>query len=108
MSESRNSGKKRRVRARACRCVTVNSTVKEGRFQEGKGGLQKNFPRRSRRKHERVSGLKDSPGGSGESSPDQEDLESLGFTPSLANLKWERRLGDKETAHWETGQNEPA
>ena len=29
----------------------------------------------------------------------QEDLQSLGFTPQLAKLKWERRLEDEEPAH---------
>ena len=29
----------------------------------------------------------------------QDDLQSLGITPSLANLKLERSLGDEEPAH---------
>ena len=33
----------------------------------------------------------------------QEDLESLGFTLSLAKLKWEMRLEDEEPAHKMTG-----
>ena len=46
----------------------VDSTVMEGRFQGGERGKAKeNLPRRSRRKHERVSGRKSSPGRSKES-----------------------------------------
>ena len=46
----------------------VDSTVKEGRFLGGKGGkAKKSLPRRGRRKHERVSGRKSSPGRSAES-----------------------------------------
>ena len=45
----------------------VDSTVKEGRFQEGKGrASKKSLPRTSGRKHERVSGRKSSPGRSAE------------------------------------------
>ena len=36
----------------------------------------------------------------------QNDLQSLGFTPSLENLKWERRLGDEEPAHKITDRKE--
>ena len=42
----------------------VDSTVNEGRFQGGERGR---LPRGSRRKHERVSGCKSSPGRSAES-----------------------------------------
>ena len=45
----------------------VESTVKEGRFQGGERASKKKIPGKSRRKHERVSGHKSSPGGSGES-----------------------------------------
>ena len=45
----------------------VDSTVNEGRFQEGKGrASKKSLSRTSRRKHERVSGRKISPGRSAE------------------------------------------
>ena len=43
----------------------VDCTVKEGWLQGGEGGQAKST---SKRKHERVSGRKSSPGGSGESS----------------------------------------
>ena len=46
----------------------VDSTVKEDRFQGGRGrASNEDFPRRSRRKHERVSGRKSSLGGFAES-----------------------------------------
>ena len=49
--------------------------MNEGRFRGGKGReSKKSLPRGDRRKHERVSGRKSS----------QDDLQSLGFTPSLA------------------------
>ena len=89
MGESRTLARVRGIRARAWR---------------GKGGLDrerrqiprrtgrasnKSLPRTSRRKHERVSGAKAL----------QDDLQSLGFTPSLAKPEMERRLGDEEPAH---------
>ena len=47
----------------------MDSIVKEGRFKGGKGrqASTKSLPRRSRTKHERVSGRKSSPGRSAES-----------------------------------------
>ena len=44
----------------------VGSTVKAGSKEEGRASI-KSLPRRSRRKHERVSGYKSSPGQSAES-----------------------------------------
>ena len=40
----------------------VGSTEKEGRFQGGDRASKKSLPKRNRRKHERVSGRKSSPG----------------------------------------------
>ena len=46
----------------------VAFTVTKCKYHGGEGGqAKKNLPRRSRRKHKRVSGRKSSPGGSGES-----------------------------------------
>ena len=45
----------------------VDSALKEGRFQGGKGGQARKASRRSRRKHEQLSGRKSSPGRSAES-----------------------------------------
>ena len=71
--------------------VRVDSTEKEGRFQGGKGGhVGRASSRRSRRKHERVSGRKSSPGRSAES------WLSLLVWP---NLNWERRFRDEGLAH---------
>ena len=36
----------------------------------------------------------------------QEDLQSLGFTPSLAKLEMGRLMGDEGPAHKKTGKNE--
>ena len=47
--------------------VRVDSAVKEGRFQRGKRAFNNSLPRTSRRKHERVSERKSSPGRSAES-----------------------------------------
>ena len=57
---------------------------------------KENLPRRSRRKHERVSGRKCSPGGSG----------VLVLLQVLPNLKWEKTLGEERPAHKMTKQNE--
>ena len=51
-------GERGRIRAGAWKGERMSSMVKESRFQGGEGGLA----RRGRRKHERVSGRKSSPG----------------------------------------------
>ena len=45
----------------------MDSTVKEGRFPEREKARKESLPRRGRRKRERVSGRKSSPGRSAES-----------------------------------------
>ena len=47
----------------------VSSKLKKGRFQRGEreGASKENLPRRSRGKHEQMSGRKSTPEGSGES-----------------------------------------
>ena len=55
--------------------------VNKGRFQGGKGGqARRDSLKRSRRKHERVSGAKAL----------QDDLKSLGFNPSQAKPEIEK------------------
>ena len=55
---------------------------REGRQIPGRAS-KKSLPRTSRRKHERVSGLKAL----------QDDLQSLGFTPSLAKPEIGKEVG---------------
>ena len=88
VGESRTLARVKGIRARAC---------------SGKGGLHrerrqipwrkgrasnKSLPRTSRRKHERVSGRKSSPGRSA----------SLGFTPSLAKPEMGKEVGRRRAS----------
>ena len=82
VSDSRTLSRKSNIRARAWR--GKGGLDSEGRqIPRIKGrASKKSLPRRtSRRKHERMSGHK---------KPLQEDLQSLGFTPSLAKPEIEK------------------
>ena len=67
MSESRTLARKREIRARAWR--GKGGPHSEGRQVPKRWGRtsKESLPKRIRRKHERVSGRKSSPGGSAES-----------------------------------------
>ena len=64
--------------------VRGESTVKEGRFQGGKGGQAR------RASPEQVEG---SMSGGVDAKALQHDLQSLGFTPSLAKPEMEKEVG---------------
>ena len=83
MSESRTLKRGREIRAAAC--GGESELQSEGRqFQEGEEGqAQRAFPWKSKRKHEKMSGRKSSPGRSAES----------WFTPSLAKPEMEKDIG---------------
>ena len=83
MSDSRTVARKRRIREGAWR-------EKAGLHSKGRQVPRKvrraskeSLPRRSRSKHEQVSGRKGL----------QEDLESLGFTPNLAKPEMGKKVG---------------
>ena len=68
MGESRTLARERGGSEREHGEERVDSTVNEGRLQGGEGRARnKSLPRTSKRKHERVSGRKSSPGQSAES-----------------------------------------
>ena len=83
VGESRTLARVRGIRARAWRG--------KGELDRERGKIprrigrasNKSLPRTSRRKHERVSGRKSS----------QDDLQSLGFTPSLAKPEMGKEVG---------------
>ena len=93
MSESRIlRRKKEKEQSEGIKRRRMDSTVKEGMPAPRRRGRasKKSLFRRSRRKHELVSGRKSSPGRSAES------WVSFQVWP---NLKWERGLGDKVPDH---------
>ena len=70
----------------------MDSTVKEGRFQEEpEKESKKNFPRRSRKKHKRVM----------DANALQENLHSLGFTPSLAKLEKGKKVEKQQARSYD-------
>ena len=66
----------------------VDSTVNEGRFQRGQGG------KATRASLEQVEG---STSGRVDAKALQDDLQSLGFTPSLAKPEIGREVGRRRT-----------
>ena len=72
-----------------------SKTLPEPPMPKGKG-TEPSVQIRSRRKNEQVSGRKTL----------QEDLQSLGFIPSLTKSKMEKRCEDDPLAHKMTGRNE--
>ena len=81
--DCKGGGSQGRDRSGACR--GIDGFYSEGRQIPRRGGRasKESLPRRSRRKHKRVSGRKNSPGGSAQS----------GFTPSLVKPKMGKKVG---------------
>ena len=88
VGESRTFAREGRIRARAW-SGKDGLHREQGQIPRRTGRASKSLPRTSRRKHERVSGRKSSPGRPAV-------LVSLQVRP---NLKWETRLGDEGPAH---------
>ena len=72
----------------------MNSTVKNGEFQGGEGGQARKASLGE--VEESISWLVDA-------KALQEDLQSLGFTPSLAKPEMGKEAGRRRTAHLQDG-----
>ena len=87
VGESHTLGRKRGIRAGAWRGMSGLHSERREILTTRRRASKKSLPRRSTRKHERVSGRKSL----------QEDLQSLGFTPSLAEPEMAKEVGRRRS-----------